>query len=395
MSRSTADREYYRKAAGYIRVARIAVLVILVVFTVFSMTVHREEITLENLRYLMRYIDIQSPGTAGGDGRVGFVAGEDAYYRMLGDKLVVFDDKRVSSYDFTGHKLFSENISYINPVCTANDKYLLVYDHYGRGLSVYNSFSKVSEKKLSTDTEYIYLDKNGSFAAITKEKSYSGGFVVYDSNFNKSYSFMSRDMNITDVALLSGKHTAVCATTGAKNGDFYSKVLFFDISTEQEPREYELYGQMPLSLFASHNTVVLATDGGMYFFDCDGVNTAHVPFGTDTLSGIYRFDDFFAVCLKTAETGVDTVVKLYDYKGNTLFTSQHKSEVFNISYKNGKILILEHFLLNTLSYDKGIVSVSETISVDGEFKKAFATTGGYVLVSSSGAVESKYSSSAE
>ncbi len=392
MSYKTSDREYYRKAAGYLKAARYMVLVILVIFIIFSMTVYREEITVDNFRYLLRYIDIQPPEFSLGDRSVSFSVGEDAQFSLLGDKLCVFDDGRVSSYDFSGRKLFSDSLSYVNPVSVSNDKYFMIYDMYGKNISIYNSFSKIAEKELDTEIEYIYLDTDGSFVVITKEKSYSSGFVVYDSNFHKSYSFMSRDMTITDIALDSSGDTVVCATTGSHGGDYYSKILFFDISTEEPPQTLEIFGQMPLSLLCSDGKFSLVTDCGIHYFNKSGEKTGEADFGLDTLKSVYRFRDFFAVGLKTAETGVDMVARFYDYQGKELLTTRHKSEIFNISHKDGDIFILEHFLLRAFKYSGGVItenSISD-IAADGEYKKVFS--GGadeYVLVSSGGALKQK------
>ena len=68
------DREYYGRAYRTVRIVRYLVLVILVLFAVFSLGIYKNDITFDNLRYLLRYVELASPGSTSGDGNIAFSA---------------------------------------------------------------------------------------------------------------------------------------------------------------------------------------------------------------------------------------------------------------------------------------------------------------------------------
>lgn len=393
-------RSYYEKAARGLRLARYGVLLLLIGFLLFSMTFYREDITFDNFRYLMKYLEISPPALSEGEKSITFSAASDATYLLLGDKPIVQTGNAVISYDTAGRKLLNETISYQNPTVTQNNKYMLIYDLDGFGLSVYNSFSKVCEKKLPTAAEYVYLDNDGGFAVITTEKSYAGGFDCYDSNYKKIYSFMTRTANVTDVCCDTRHKRAACVTTDARDGDYYAEIFTFDLNNDDEIHATTaLAGELPLSAFAAADGFVLLTDSGFHCYDYDAVETAFVDFEYETPDALYRFDDFFAVTLKNSLAGAESTVRFYTYDGALLYSDYYKSEIARIHAADGYVYILEPYTLTVLQYalsaDRPITEV-ETIDVDGEYKAAFALPEReYLLVSSSGALKGKLHDSSE
>lgn len=386
----TNTRSYYEKAARGLRLARYGVLLLLIGFLLFSMTFYRDDITFDNFRYLMKYLEISPPTLSDGEKSITFSATNDATYLLLGDKPVIQSGKSITSYDTAGRKLLNETISYQNPTVTQNGKYVLVYDLDGFGLSVYNSFSKVCEKKLPTTAEYVYLDENGGFAVITAEKSYAGGFHVYDSNYKKIYAFMTRTASVTDVCCDARRNRAACVTTDARDGDFYAEVFTFDLNNDSEIHaSTSIVGEMPLSAFSADDGFIVMTDCGLHVYDYEAVEMNFVDFEYETPDALYRFDDFFAVTLKNSLAGAESTVRFYTYDGTLLYSDYFKSEIAHIHAANGYAYILEPYMLTVLSCNLTAdtpITTTDTIAVDGEYKAAFSLPDGeYLLVSSSGA----------
>lgn len=383
-------REYYEKAYRWVRLARYAVLIVLVLFLIISMTVFREDITFDNFRYLMKYLEISPPAVTEGEKNITFSVSSDTSFGMIGDKLMAADTDTVLSYDMGGRKILQETFSYQNPVSVKNDKYMLIYDLDGYKLSVYNSFSKVCEKTLSTPIEYACLSADGGFAVITREKSYSGGFEVYDRHYKKIYSFMTRSATVTDLCYDGKAGKVACATTDAKNGDFYSQIVTFDVSQE-EPIQDTAYltGEMPLSLFCAGDGFALMTDAGLHYYGYDGVQRRFTDFQYDTPCSLYPLDGFFAVTLKSALAGTDSSVYFYDYEGNLLYSQYCKSQVAHIHAAYGRIYVLEPYTLHILKYDEAYtVTAAGTAPVEGEYTGVFALEENEVLlVSTGGAVK--------
>ena len=387
-----SNKEYYRSAYRMLRLTRYLVLVLFVLFTVFSMTFFNEEITFDNFRYLMKYIEISPPVSDDGTVNVHFSASNSANFALINEKIVVANPQNIMSFDRGGRKILDEDIKYPNPIAIKNSKYILIYDLDGYSVSVYNSFSKVFETTLETPIEYVYLSDDGGFAVITREKTYAGGVVAFNSKFKKVFTFMTRNANVTDVCFDGKKGLLACTTTDVRDGDFFSEILTFDISDDSDYKSRtELFGELPLSMFCAKEGFALMTDKGIHHFDYNGKESAFSDFGFDTPCSVYRFRDFFAVTLKSALAGTDTSINIYSYDGDKLFTSHYTEEISDIDAANGKLYVLEQFGLGIHSYDSAYNFTADNnsyITGNGEYKKVFASEDdSFYLVSLSGAVK--------
>lgn len=387
------DREYYGRAFRVVKLVRYAVLVVLVLFTVFSMTFYKDEITFDNFRYLMKYIEISPPMVSGGEDNIHFSASSSAEFAMLGDKLAVVNSNNISSYDSGGRKILNENFSYQNPVCVSNGKYIMIYDLDGYSISVYNSFSKVFEKKLATPIDYAYLSDDGAFAVITREKSYSGGVVAFNSNFKQVFSFMTRTAAITDVCFDGARGLLACATTDVKDGDFFSEIFTFDITNDESYKSRtELSGELPLGMFCADKNFALMTDAGIHYYTYDGGSEGYTDFGYDTPSAVYRFDGFFAVTFKSALAGANTSLRGYDCFGDELFAFDYSFEIVHVNAAYGKMYVLEQSGLDIYNYDGEYnfdisAERAEGLNDAGRYRRVYSLENGeYMLVSSVGAV---------
>lgn len=383
------DREYYGKAFRIIRLVRYIILIILVLFTVFSITFYSDEITFDNFRYMMKYIEFSPPSAFSGTDNIQFNASSEADFASIGNTLIVTSPKKIVSYDTNGRKILDEDVNYQNLASVSNDKYILLYDLDGYSLSVYNSFSKVFEKTLDTSIDLVYLSDDGAFAVITHEKSYAGGVVVFNSNFKQVFSFMTRSSNITDVCFDGNQNLLACATTDVRDGDFYSEIFTFDITNDENYKSrIELFGEMPLSMFCTGSGFAVMTDAGIHYYDFDGQNKAYVDFEYDTPDSIYRFDNFFAVTLKSALATADTSVKIYDYSGNLLFEKNYASDVSHIDASDSAVYILCQSELDIYGYNSEYIfdTTNKNFYQSGEYKKVFASeNNSCFLISSDGA----------
>lgn len=386
------DRDYYGSAYRYVRLLRYIVLVILVLFTVFSITVYKNDITFDNFRYLMKYVELASPGSSAGDGNISFSANSDSQFALIDGKLAIVSKKELVSYDMTGKKLLSESLSFKNPVAVENGEYLLIYDFGGNSISVFNSFSLVCEKKLDTPIDYVYLSEDGAFAVITNEKNYSGGVMAYDSNFKHIFTFMHPASRVTDVCFSGNTGLLACATTDVSGGDFLSEILVFDTKSEAEEVKSTttVTGELPLGMFCADDNFALMTNKGIHFFDDSCNSTAFIDFGYDTPCAIYRFDDNFAVCLKSALAATDTKLLVLDHSGNKLFEEGFSAEISHVSSNGKDIFVLSPTKLSVYTTDGASITLAADIPHDGRYKKVFPNgSDRYILVSFSGSAGGK------
>ena len=193
----------------------------------------------------------------------------------------------------SGKKMLDERLTYQNPKAVENGNYLLIYEFGGHNLSIYNSFSKVFEKKFDSPIDYACLSDDGSFAVISCEQNsaYAGGVMAYDARFKHIFSFAHPASAVTDLCFDNKEGLLVCATTDVKNGDFLSEILVFDTkSTDEEVKStFFLEGELPLNLFCKNDVFGMMTDKGIHFFDSNCNLLSSYDFGHDAPSSIFKF----------------------------------------------------------------------------------------------------------
>jgi len=386
------DREYYGSAYRTVRIVRYLVLVILVLFAVFSLGVYKNDITFDNLRYLLRYVEFSPPGGTAGDGNIAFSASTTDDFAMIGGKLAKTSAKEIVTWDLDGKKLLSESFSFQNPVTVENGDRLLIYDFGGNNLRIYNSFSCIFEKKLDDPIDYAYLSDDGGFALITNEKNYAGGVVAYDKNFRHVFTFMHPASAVTDVCFDGKRGILACATTGVQNGKFLSEILVFDTKSEAEEVKSSTHitGELPLNMFCADENFAVMTDKGIHFFDENCEKTAFFDFSYDTPCAVYRQDDYFAVSLKSAVASTDTKLVVLDYSGKKLFEKPFPCEISHVSAAPEHLFVLVPSNLSVFSFDGEEFEEKATVEHDGRYKKVFPTGDGrYILVSPGGSVGGK------
>lgn len=386
------DREYYGRAYRTVRIVRYLVLVILVLFAVFSLGIYKNDITFDNLRYLLRYVELASPGSTSGDGNIAFSASASDDFSMIGGKLCKVSAKEIVTWDLDGKKLLSESFSFQNPVAVENGDHILIYDFGGNNLCVYNSFSCVFEKKLATPIDYAYLSDDGAFALITNEKNYAGGVVAYDKNFKHVFTFMHPASAVTDVCFDGKSGILACATTDVQNGKFLSEILVFDTKSTAEEVKSSAFiaGELPLNMFCADENFAVMTDKGIHFFDKNCEKVAFTDFLYDTPCAIYRQDEFFAVSLKSAVASTDTKLLVLDYSGKKLFESSFSCEISHVDADKDHLFVLVPSELSVFAFDGEGFEEKTTVAHDGRYKKVFPVIDGrYILVSSQGSIGGK------
>ena len=162
---------YYRKAATTLRVFRFGLLIAFIVFCVYSIGFFRDNITMDNIRYLFKYINLSYSDTSPSDAHITINTDDSSEFIMLHNDLAVISNSGCELYDFSGNKLYNYEYSYTNAAVSSNGKNLLIYDVAGTGLAIYSSVSKIYETELEYDIKSAYINDLGYFAVVNSEKN--------------------------------------------------------------------------------------------------------------------------------------------------------------------------------------------------------------------------------
>ena len=128
---------YYFKIAKRFRVLTYLLLAGMIVFIIAMFSVNRDEITVENLRYFLRYIDTrQAEKSATTDTIVYGDTESIVRFGVYRNGLAVIGHDRVQIFDLTGEEILDINQSNAAPQLLTSDEYMLIYNIGGTTFQV-------------------------------------------------------------------------------------------------------------------------------------------------------------------------------------------------------------------------------------------------------------------
>ncbi|HPE96234.1 MAG TPA: hypothetical protein PLT66_09235, partial [Bacillota bacterium] len=90
---------YYLKLARKIKFVKFSYALFIVLFLLYAFTVNKNEMTISNLRYMLKYINITSAETVLPTSTVVFDHDDKSAIALLRDNTVIVDGSGISVYD--------------------------------------------------------------------------------------------------------------------------------------------------------------------------------------------------------------------------------------------------------------------------------------------------------
>ncbi len=344
---------YYRRAASVLKLVRFAVLLGFVVFAVFCIGFFKDNITVDNLRYLLKYLDLSAADNTPSDAEITFDNSNGTSFALLGNDLAVVGKNGVGLYDFAGNKLYQYDNKFASPAMLLTDKNLLVYDTDGTTLAVYDAVSKVLEKKFDYDVKAAAINDLGYFAVITSEKTYRSGVIVFDRDGNELFRWMSPDKYLTGVALNANATTVTCTAVSNQNGSFCTEFVSYNTSTGTKTASKELPDTLALTVGYAENDAYLyiLSDSAFLSFDRDLNQVGSVSYNPENARFFRAFDDCFLIAESNNLSGSSMTVRAYAYDASPLFECSRKERILDAEYRDRTLYLLERDRLSV--YDFG------------------------------------------
>ena len=382
---------YYRKATVAIKLVRFLVLLGFVVFAVFCIGFFKDNITMDNVRYLVKYMDLFSTDSTPSNAEIAITTEENSSFVMLGSDLAVVSNSGVGLYDFAGNKLYQYETAYANAAVESNGKNLLVYDTQGKKLSVYNAVSKVLDMELEYNIKAACINDLGYFAVINSEKTYRSGVIVFDrENGKELFRWMSPDKYLTGVTLNAAATTVVCTAVSNRNGVFCTELVAYDTRTGEKTVERTLEDTLALKIGYVQNDAALyvLTDSAFLCYDKELNLVGSAAYNPDNAKFFRVFDDCFLIAESNNLSGNSMTVRAYAYDASLLFECSTEERILDAAYVDGTLYLLESSRLAV--YDYGTVEqvltplAEQPLGVQYRAVRA-DTYGRYILISAKNA----------
>ena len=321
--------DYYIRLSTRYKVAKFSSMLALILFILFMVTSFREEITVENLRYFLRYIDTRQPDTAQESDRIQHEAESVIDMGLYKGSLVLVGNETVSLYDMQGDTLLSVSKTNSSPILLTSDKYILVYNAGGNSFQIYSTVSCLYEDTFDYAISCAALNDNGMFLVATKSREYRSVVHVYDKDFRDIYHWSSPDKYVAAADIKNNDKEFVIAAFGTtQSGDYYTEILVCETGKEEKKAQLRIENAMPLSVaYTARGGFVLFCDTGFYFYNesCELIKTVgfsgEIPVRAETVG------DYSYYAMNKNVVGSTHDVTVLDDTGNILFAGQIDGEI--------------------------------------------------------------------
>ncbi len=334
----------YAETHTKIKKIRYMAVVLLVIFVILAVFFFREDLTVENFRYLMKYVNVK-PVTFGSDEntQINFESDSATVTASFKEDLIVLTKSSLKIYDLTSKEILDVSHSLTTPALALGERYFAVYDLGARYIGIYNSFSKLTEIQMAYPVYDVALDENGNFAVATSDKGYTSSLKVYNSNFKNIFNWNSVDKHsvCTDIYSEEKLLMAVGTVKSTPSGDMLSGLVILSSDSTDIVASLDFNSEFIMRVaFNSEGNIVCLTDSALRIISISGEILNEYSFSPDSLVKFEAGEDFTALLLKENILTSDYSMIIFDTKGNTYMEISVKSEITDICISSDFVFLL-------------------------------------------------------
>lgn len=254
---------------GLVRAVRTLALLGMLATVLFAIWSYQDDLSPENMKRLYLYLTAgeQSADFSG----YTFESGLHTTCVPFGGGLAVASGDTYYFASGRGGTHFSLQLKYADPMISAGDRFVLVYDLGNSGLCVANSYAEYLNLTLDAPILSAQMNREGDFAVVTAGGGCRSAVTVYDKKQRELCKWMTSQYYVqtTSVSPDGDRFAALCL---AQDGlTVHSQVLIFTIGKEEADCAIDLGEKCVYSMCHDKNGVlVILCDDGLYYYDSKG-----------------------------------------------------------------------------------------------------------------------------
>ena len=271
---------YYMVLAGRFKVAKYVAICFLVAFLLTTVVLFRDEITVENLRYLFKDLEMgENVNFSTSGSTISYDSDAQLDLALYKGDLVIAGSSYFYLCDLQGNRRMNEESSFSNPVVVTSDKYLLVYGLSEYTCTLYNTFSKLHTEVFDYPITGAAVSDDGMYAIVTRTAEYKSAVYLYNSSFKRIGSIY-KDKYIMDVEFNRDSSEVLIASVYSKDGNYCSEIMNYVPFSETPSSKTEVVGSMALKVgYNDDDGYSVIYDDKIEFYDSEFVlrNTYTFP----------------------------------------------------------------------------------------------------------------------
>lgn len=319
--------EYYSSISFGYRIAKYISIVLLVVFVIFSFTFLRKDITLENLRYILKFISFTNTETSITAPKINYASGNPNRLDLFIGDLCTLSPSGYALYDSQGNQIMSEQINYNSPVLKLSDRFALCYDLDGTEFAILNTFTLLYEGTTEFPITDATIADNGSFAIASSSREYRTSITLYDSDFN-AISKISKNDHLMALEFMPDVSAVAIMTAGADEGEFYTKIELVVPGESAPLHTCELDG-LGYALYYLTDAIAVVTDESIYILDSQ-LNTKQSIAHNSQLAMTDASDKYITAVYSEGVIGNSYTLRVLDANGRVVYEGKFDGKLVGI-----------------------------------------------------------------
>ena len=342
------------------RLYKYITLGVLVLFLLSGLILFQKDITLENLRHMVKNVNYITAGAGDGSTIMYDADTENVYTSFRGD-LAVVNHGGMALYDRAGNAILTDSFNMTSPVSEAGEKFLIVYDLGGYNLKVYNSFSLLHEETYDSPIQSVSVNAAGYYCVATAQRSYHAAVVVYNDDFKEVFRWLSAEKFVTD-CVLTDTEALFITTIRVEEGDLVGEVVELKVGRDEVVSSYELADEMPVDIAWTRRGVLYLTDSSLRFLK-DGVEQNATTFSNRSLEKAVMGTSLCVAAQNELSVGVSVKLRLFDREGREIVSRDFSAQIQDLEVYENQVFILTYNHLYRLSAD----GAWSEFDIDGDY----------------------------
>ena len=333
-----------------------SLVIVMAVFMIAMFSVYRDEITVENLKYFLRYIDTrQAEKSATTDTIIYNDTESIVQFGVYKNGLVVVGYDRVQIFDLTGEAILDIDQSNSAPQLVSSDEYMLIYNIGGTTFQVYNSLSKEYEASLEYPISCAAVGDTGTFLIASRAMEYRSVVCVYNKNFEQIYRWYTPDKLVMDADFRDGDKEFLIAALGTTtDGICYTEIIVCETDTEEKKAQFRITDEIIYrARYTSDGGYILIGGKAIYFYNAAGemIKTVSYSGYTPVMVGTNGEMTYFS--LNKNIVGSNYEVTVTDDTGEILYVGSVSGEITTALLHGDALYVLMDRSILRISLETG------------------------------------------
>ena len=332
---------YYLVISGRFKAAKYVTLCVLVVFLLATVILFRDEITIDNLKYLIKDFEMGDNINSALSSTITFDSDLQVDLELYKGDLVIAGSSNFYLCDLQGNKRLNEDSMFSNPVVLSGKKYLLVYGLSEYTYSIYTTFSQVHTEQFDYPISGAAMSDKGLYAIVTRSAKYRSVVYLYNENFER-IGVISKDKYIMDVQFNDDGTELLITSVYSEGGNFCSEMVTYVPYSDKPKKSTVLNGAIPLKTgYVANNGYSVVFDDRIAFYDSNSelVGTYKYPSGivpiTTELCG-----DHVSIVYSENIVGDDIRVVVLDSIGNAVLSADINGQPKKVRLDDNFVYVL-------------------------------------------------------